>query len=89
VCTTTFGCIIVGGFLYYTYDVADSSPPAYAFDRIDWRTKKVTPALIAAVTERILSSLHPSQVILFGSQMQSKTDKGRSTCSFVCMTITQ
>ncbi len=49
--------------------MADSSVPAFTFDQIDRRTKKVTRALIAAVTERIVSSLHPRQVILFGSQL--------------------
>lgn len=39
-----------------------------AFYRIDWRTKKITPALIAAVAERIVSTMNPRKVILFGSQ---------------------
>jgi predicted nucleotidyltransferase len=56
--------------------MTDSSTPAFAFDRIDRRTKKVTPALIAAVTERIVSSLHPLQVILFGSQAQDRGSRG-------------
>lgn len=42
--------------------------PAYSFERIDRRTKKVTPALIRAVTERIVTALDPYRVILFGSQ---------------------
>jgi uncharacterized protein len=86
-CTTisSFVRTNVGGLLCYTYDVTDSSAPAYAFDRIDRRTKKVTPALIAAVTERIVASLHPRQVILFGSQVQGKTGRGSDIDLLVCL----
>lgn len=40
----------------------------FAFDTIDRRTKQITPALINAVTDRIVRCLHPDQVYLFGSQ---------------------
>lgn len=69
--------------------MADSPTPAFAFDRIDRRTKKVTPALIAAVTERIVSALHPRQVILFGSQArshkQAKTGRGSDIDLLICL----
>ena len=42
--------------------------PPFDFDRIDRRTNTITPALIQAVTERIVERLEPSRVILFGSQ---------------------
>lgn len=40
----------------------------FDFDRIDRRTKKVTPALIQAVRDRIVHHIHPQKVVLFGSQ---------------------
>ena len=40
----------------------------FTFDTIDRRTKQITPALINAVTDRIVRYLHPDQVYLFGSQ---------------------
>lgn len=42
--------------------------PQFNFDRIDRRTKQVTPALITAVVEQIVQHLQPIRVILFGSQ---------------------
>jgi len=59
--------------------------PGFAFDRIDRRTKKVTPALVAAVTERIVSSLQPRQVILFGSQAQASADSASDIDLLICL----
>jgi predicted nucleotidyltransferase len=65
--------------------VADSTVPAFAFDRIDRRTKKVIPALIAAVTDRIISSMQPRQVILFGSQAQGQAHKASDIDLLICL----
>ncbi len=59
--------------------------PAFAFDRIDRRTKKVTPALVSAVTERIVSSLQPRQVILFGSQAQASAGSVSDINLLICL----
>jgi predicted nucleotidyltransferase len=40
----------------------------FDFTRIDRRTKKVTPALLAAIRDRIVDHLHPRKIILFGSR---------------------
>jgi predicted nucleotidyltransferase len=40
----------------------------FDFTRIDRRTRKVTPALIAAIRDRIVTHLHPDKIILFGSR---------------------
>jgi predicted nucleotidyltransferase len=40
----------------------------FDFTRIDRRTKRVTPALIAAIRDRIVDNLHPEKIILFGSR---------------------
>ncbi len=42
-------------------------PIGFNFDRRDRRTKQVTPALIAAVKDRIVQQLRPKKVVLFGS----------------------
>ena len=55
----------------------------FAFDRIDRRTRQVTPALLAAVTERIAQALHPRQVILFGSRARGKTGSGSDIDLFI------
>lgn len=65
--------------------MADSTAPDYAFDRIDRRTKKVTPALIAAIKDRIVTILHPRQVILFGSQAQSKGGEDSDIDLLICL----
>lgn len=41
--------------------------------------------MIAAVTERIVSSLHPRQVILFGSRAQGDAGKGSDIDLFICL----
>ena len=46
--------------------------PPFDFDRIDRRTNTITPALIQAVTDRIVERLEPSRVILFGSQTDGR-----------------
>ena len=48
----------------------------FDFDRTDRRTKHITPALIAAVTDRIIRHLEPRKVILFGSQASGKAMRG-------------
>ena len=48
----------------------------FDFDRIDRRTKKVTPALIHAVGDRIVQNLHPKKVVLFGSQARDTATEG-------------
>lgn len=42
--------------------------PQFDFDRIDRRTARVTPALIAAIRDRIVERLQPEKIILFGSR---------------------
>ncbi len=42
--------------------------PRFDFDRIDRRTARVTPALIAAIRDRIVERLQPEKIILFGSR---------------------
>lgn len=46
--------------------------PQFDFNRIDRRTKKITPSLIAAIQERIVQHLHPERIILFGSLAHGK-----------------
>lgn len=41
---------------------------SFNFDAIDRETKQVTPALLHAVTDRIVQQLQPDQILLFGSQ---------------------
>lgn len=48
---------------------------SFNFDAIDRRTKQVTPALIHAVTDRIVQHLQPDQVLLFGSQADGRATK--------------
>lgn len=38
--------------------------PKFDFDRIDRRTARVTPALIAAIRDRIVERLQPEKIIL-------------------------
>lgn len=57
----------------------------YTFDRIDQRTKKVTPALIHAVTMRITDHLHPKRVILFGSQVNQNSREERDIDLLICL----
>ncbi len=40
----------------------------FDFTRIDRRTKRVTPVLLAAIRDRIVDHLHPEKIILFGSR---------------------
>ncbi len=42
--------------------------PQFDFDRIDRRTARVTPALIAAIRDRIVEHVQPEKIILFGSR---------------------
>ncbi len=53
-----------------------SIQPRFDFNRIDRRTKKITPSLIAAIRERIIQHLCPEKIILFGSQANGKANKG-------------
>jgi predicted nucleotidyltransferase len=50
--------------------------PQFDFDQIDPQTKHVTPRLIAAIADRIVQHLHPTTVVLFGSQASGKATKG-------------
>jgi len=63
--------------------MSDSS--AFAFDRIDRRTRLVTPTLIEAITERVVSELNPLQVILFGSQAQGKAEINSDVDLLICL----
>lgn len=45
-----------------------SAKTIFDFTRIDRRTRKVTPALIVAIRDRIVTHLHPEKIILFGSR---------------------
>jgi len=63
--------------------MSDSS--AFAFDRIDRRTRLVTPTLIEAITERVVSELNPLQVILFGSQVQGKAEINSDVDLLICL----
>lgn len=47
----------------------------YDFDRIDRRTRRITPTLIAAVNNRIVEHLQPRKVVLFGSQASGKATR--------------
>lgn len=38
--------------------------PKFDFDRIDHRTARVTPALIAAIRDRLVERLQPEKIIL-------------------------
>lgn len=42
--------------------------PRFDFNQIDRRTKRITPALISAIRDRIIEHLRPEKIILFGSQ---------------------
>ena len=48
----------------------------FDFDRIDRRTREITPDLIAAVKERVVQNLHPKKVVLFGSQANGTASQG-------------
>jgi predicted nucleotidyltransferase len=50
--------------------------PHLNFDRIDRRTKQVTPALINAVRDRIGQHLQPQKIVLFGSQATGNSKPG-------------
>ena len=65
--------------------MADISTFDYKFDQIDRRTKKVTPALIAAITDRIVHFLQPRQVILFGSQATRRAGVGSDIDLLICL----
>lgn len=47
----------------------------YNFDRIDRRTRRITPALITAVKDRIVERLRPRKVVLFGSQASGRATR--------------
>lgn len=61
------------------------SSTVFAFDQIDRRTRQVTPALIAAVTERIVAEIKPRRVILFGSQANKKAEKSSDIDLLICL----
>jgi predicted nucleotidyltransferase len=65
--------------------MVDSTAHSFAFARIDRSTKKVTPALIAAITERIVAHVHPSQVILFGSRIKDRAGRGSDIDLLICL----
>ena len=65
--------------------MADLTTSGFTFDRIDRRTKNVTPTLITAVEKRIVSNMHPRQVILFGSQVQGKVGKESDIDLLICL----
>ncbi len=65
--------------------MTDGIALSFQFDQIDRHTKKVTPALIAAVIERIVSFLKPRQVILFGSQAARRAGQGSDIDLLICL----
>lgn len=67
--------------------MVDSPAAAFDFDRIDRRTRKVTPTLISAIVQRVVNHVHPRSVILFGSQAQSQAKGGRTQESDVDLFI--
>ena len=48
----------------------------FNFDRVDRRTKKITPKLIASITNRIVHHLQPNKLVLFGSQASGEAITG-------------
>jgi len=50
--------------------------PQFDFTRIDRRTQRVTPALMAAIRDRITENLHPEKIILFGSRANGTATPG-------------
>jgi predicted nucleotidyltransferase len=68
----------------YTRSITDSTS-GFVFDRIDRRTKRVTPALIAAVRQKIVESIQPRQVVLFGSQARGKVRQDSDIDLLICL----
>lgn len=62
-----------------------SDASAFAFDRIDRRTRRVTPALIEAITDEIVSALNPRQIFLFGSRSQGEAERSSDIDLLVCL----
>jgi predicted nucleotidyltransferase len=52
-----------------------TAQPQFDFNYIDQRTKQITPALIAALADRIVQHFQPVKIILFGSQANNKSTK--------------
>jgi|GEM_PF-863705 predicted nucleotidyltransferase len=48
----------------------------FNFDRVDRRTKKITPKLIASITRRIVHHLQPDKLVLFGSRAKGEATMG-------------
>ena len=53
--------------LCYTFIMESTVGTLYTFDQIDPRIRRVTRGLINAVIERVIQSLAPQRIILFGS----------------------
>jgi uncharacterized protein len=62
-----------------------SESSTFAFDRIDRRTRQVTPALVEAILDRIVSALNPLQIILFGSQAWGDAEKSSDIDLLICL----
>ena len=65
--------------------MVDANPQTFAFDRIDRRTQKVTPALITAITERIVATIKPRQIVLFGSQVTKENHNQSDIDLLICL----
>lgn len=55
-----------------TKETTITTQPSFNFDRIDQRTKQITPALITVVVEQIVQHWQPAKIVLFGSQASQK-----------------
>jgi len=53
-----------------------TAQPHFNFDRVDRRTKNITPKLIASITNRIVHHLQPNKLVLFGSQAKGEATMG-------------
>ena len=57
-------------------EAAATAQSHFNFDRVDRRTKKITPKLIASITNRIIHHLQPNKLVLFGSQAKGEATTG-------------
>jgi predicted nucleotidyltransferase len=65
--------------------MSETQSTPYVFEHIDRRTKKVTPALISAVAQRIVQIIKPTRLVLFGSQAGSKIRPNSDIDLLICL----